>query len=366
MKKIKYNKFIVALVLIALFLTSCNREGNYKGKAVGKTANIDSIVAVSKTKPLAELYYEHGNFVNTKDFPPIVNATKVFKHQNDWLLIDIRNATDYAKGHIRGAYNVQKDRLIDYLTQTRNADAYEKVVIIDNDGQLAAYVTGILRYAGFDNVFMLYYGMAAWNSKFSEPLKKGYKKGYDQFIEKAVETNKEESHKEHTKNNKSLDELIKEVPKLADSLPTSLIEQHARALLKQEPQVILVTSDAFFKAYKENPNKYLPVFYMDNEKKFKEAHIKGAALYKSRKDLSLNTKLTQLPKDKQIVLYCKTGHTSGVAAAYLNMLGYKAKSLTFGFNSYEGDAKVVEDYINDYPVIEGKSPFEIKKTKKKK
>ena len=105
---------------------------------------------------------------------------------------------------------------------------------------------------------------------------------------------------------------------------------------------------------------------MDNEKKFKEAHIKGAALYKSRKDLSLNTKLTQLPKDKQIVLYCKTGHTSGVAAAYLNMLGYKAKSLTFGFNSYEGDAKVVEDYINDYPVIEGKTPFEIKKTKKKK
>ncbi len=361
MKQIHY---IFSLVLVSVMLFSCNSKGIYHGDAVGKTANFDSITQSLKTKPLAAVYNEHGNFINSQEFPPIVNSAQVFKHINDWLLIDIRNYADYEAGHIKGAYNVHKYRLIDYLTEVHNADAYDKVVIIDYAGQLSSYVTGILRFAGFDNVYTMYYGMSAWNSKFSEPLKKGYQKGFSDYIETS-NNNKEHKTEEHHKNNKSIDELIKEVPKLSDSLPSDVIELRARKLLKIEPQNYLMNANQFFNAYKIKPNEYLPIFYMNNEKKFEEGHIKGAKIFKSRKDLSLDTKLTELPKDKEIVLYCKTGHTSAAASAYLNMLGYNSYSLNFGYNSYEGDSKTVEDFINDYPVVSGKNPFGPKAKKKK-
>ena len=367
MKNVIYITKNLVVISLLLLLSSCNSKGNYKGDAVGKTVNIDSLIETSKTKPLADIYYQHGNFINSKEFPPIVTADKVYKHINDWLLIDIRNYKDYENGHIKGAFNVHKYRLIDYLTETRNADAYDKVVIIDYAGQLSSYVTGILRYAGFDNVYAMYYGMAAWNSKFSEPLKKGYQKGFSDFIdesENTKETKVNEGSDEHHKNTKSIDELMKEIPKLSDSLPSAYIEQRARKLLKIEPQNYLVNAETFFNEYKQHPNKYLPVFYMDNKKKFEESHIKGAELFRSRKDLSLDTKLTELPENKDIVLYCKTGHTSAAAAAYLNMLGYKSYSLKFGFNSYDGDSKIVEDYINDYPFVKGKDPFGNKSKKK--
>ncbi|HIP33461.1 MAG TPA: hypothetical protein EYG89_01715 [Bacteroidia bacterium] len=359
MKNIVYKINYLIVVLLLLLLSSCNSEGNYKGEAVGKTANFDSIINVSKSKPLANVYYNHGNFINSKEFPPIVNSTDVYQHINNWLLIDIRDYKSYEKGHIRGSYNVYKYRLIDYLTEIRNADAFEKVVIIDSDGQLASYITGVLRYAGFDNVYTMYYGMAAWNSKLSQPLKNGYQKGFNDFILRTTPKKETINHNEevHPEKNKSIDELIKKIPQLSDSLPSLLIEQRARKMLKVTPTNYLVSAEVFFKNYKSNPNQYLPVFYMDNKKKFEESHIKGAELYKSRKDLSLDTKLTELPKDKQIVLYCQTGHTSSTAAAYLNMLGYKAYSLNFGFNSYDGDKNELENIINNYPIVLGKRPF---------
>jgi len=369
MKKTFYKINFLIVVSLLLLLSSCNSEGNYRGGAVGKTANFDSIMATSKTKALATVYYEHGNFINSKDFPPIVNAIQVNKHINDWLLIDIRNYQDYEAGHIKGAYNVHKYRLIDYLTEVHNADAYDKVVIIDYAGQLSSYVTSILRFAGFDNVYTMYYGMSTWNSKFAAPLKKGYQKGFADYIIETVpkkESAKAHEGEAHHKEHKSIDELIKGVPQLSDSLPSEVIELRARKLLKIEPQNYLVKAATFFSNYKEHPEKYLPVFYMDNQKKFEESHIKGATLFRSRKDLSLDTKLTELPIDKEIVLYCKTGHTSASAAAYLNMLGYTSYSLNFGYNSYNGDAKQVEDFLNDFPVVTGKDPFGPKKKKKKK
>ena len=91
------------------------------------------------------------------------------------------------------------------------------------------------------------------------------------------------------------------------------------------------------------------------------AHIKGAHQYTPRKDLSLDERLTELPVNKPITVYCKTGHTGGNITAYLNMLGYKAHNLMFGaggfmYNLWKekewmGD---INNVINDFPVVEGK------------
>ncbi len=340
--------------MIALAFTSCSSEGNYRGEAVGKTANFDSIIKSTDKESLAEIFYKHGNFINTKQFPPIIKAKDVYKNIDHYLLIDIRNQEAYEQGHINGAYNVPKEQILDFVKAKQKAVAYDKVVIICYSGQIASYVTGILRYAGFDNVYVMLYGMAGWNSDFNGILKKGYGKKLNSMIEKSE---KKEAHKEAhhvAQAHKSIEELSKNLPKIETGLPYNVIEERARKLLNNDRKEFLIKTDEFLSEEKNNSGKYYTIFYL-NQKKFDEGHIKGANLFKSRQDLSLDHKLAEVPKDKPVVVYCKTGHTGGNAAAYLDMLGYDAHNLMFGLNAIEYNSKEfpIDDIAGEFPVISG-------------
>jgi len=61
-------------------------------------------------------------------------AHDVLANGKDWLLIDIRSPEAYAAGHINGAYNVPKDKVVDFLTKKQKAAAYPKVVLICYSG----------------------------------------------------------------------------------------------------------------------------------------------------------------------------------------------------------------------------------------
>ena len=61
-------------------------------------------------------------------------------------------------------------------------------------------------------------------------------------------------------------------------------------------------------------------------------HIKGA--YRINETLKIaNDGLKSLDPNSTIVIYCWTGQTSALVSAYLNVLGYNAKSISFGANS---------------------------------
>lgn len=49
------------------------------------------------------------------------------------------------------------------------------------------------------------------------------------------------------------------------------------------------------------------------------------------KDIVKEEYLSKLPKDRQIVIYCYTGHTGEIAATILMLLGYDAVNMKFGF-----------------------------------
>jgi rhodanese-related sulfurtransferase len=88
-------------------------------------------------------------------------------------------------------------------------------------------------------------------------------------------------------------------------------------------------------------------------------HIPGAV------NIGLNSLFTEenlakLPTDRQIVVYCYTGHTASQATALLNVNGYNAVCLTWGICSWTNDTSVnlgkcynqtADAY--DYPVISG-------------
>ncbi len=354
-------KKLILLGFILSSLIACKNESDiYSGDPVGKKdVNFENLLRTAQPKTLAEIYYEHGNFINTQQFPPIISADDVLNNGKDWLLIDIRSVEAYEAGHINGAYNVPKDKILDFLVKTKKAAAYPKVVIICYSGQMASYVTGITRYAGFDNTYVMLYGMAGWNSRFSDILKKGFGNRYPEMIVKG--TDKAEAITEHNEEapiHKGID--LAKLPKMPIKLPSILISEQAHKLLKQSRPEFLLKDDEYFPALKKDINAYYSIFYIPKPKYY-AAHVKGSVQYTPRKDLSLDTRLTEVPADKPVVVYCKTGHTSGNVTAYLDMLGYKAHSLMFGAGGFmynlwkqKGWMGDINNVINDYPVVEGK------------
>ena len=69
-------------------------------------------------------------------------------------------------------------------------------------------------------------------------------------------------------------------------------------------------------------------------------HIPGA-INIPWKSVAEPDNLAKLPADKQIVVYCYTGHTGQIATTVLNLLGYNAINLKFGMMGWTKDDTVL-------------------------
>ena len=72
--------------------------------------------------------------------------------------------------------------------------------------------------------------------------------------------------------------------------------------------------------------------------------------------------LETLPKDRQIVVYCYTGHTAAQTTALLNTIGYDALCLLWGMCSWTNDSNVAANKYftggSDYPTVSGSNPYD--------
>jgi LPXTG-motif cell wall-anchored protein len=69
-------------------------------------------------------------------------------------------------------------------------------------------------------------------------------------------------------------------------------------------------------------------------------HIPGA-INIPYKTIAKPENLAKLPKDKQILVYCYTGHTGQIATTILNLLGYNAVNLKFGMMGWTKNDEVL-------------------------
>jgi rhodanese-related sulfurtransferase len=69
-------------------------------------------------------------------------------------------------------------------------------------------------------------------------------------------------------------------------------------------------------------------------------HVPGA-INIGWKNVAELDNLTKLPTDRQIVVYCYTGHTGQIATTALNLLGYDAVNLKFGMMGWTADDEVL-------------------------
>ncbi len=73
-----------------------------------------------------------------------------------------------------------------------------------------------------------------------------------------------------------------------------------------------------------------------SQENYDKGHIPGAVLMNT-KTLFTAENLASLPTDKQIVVYCDSGQTSSQIVSALNMLGYDAWSMKYGFCAWNSD-----------------------------
>jgi len=95
---------------------------------------------------------------------------------------------------------------------------------------------------------------------------------------------------------------------------------------------------------------------MPKDKKYDQGHLPGA-IYIGFKEIAKPENLAKLPKDKDIIVHCDTGHEQNKALSVLRLLGYKAYDMKWGYMSWKTSGptaatlKAIEGSIsNNYPI----------------
>lgn len=289
---------------------------------------------------LAELLENNLNFLKG-DFP-IITADEVKKNlKNDaYHFIDIRTAGWFEYGHIKNANNLPAEDLLTYFETKIDPSKFEKIVVICYSGQSAAYYAGLLRIAGYNNVYSMKWGMSTWREDFAEPWLKNTASSLEGKLqstqnEKPVANNHPELHTGKSEGREILHERLQEL----FAIPYN--------------DFILKPVDVF-----EQPADYFTVYYGKADD-YNEGHIPGAVLFEEGNSLLLNTDLLTLPKDKKVALYTTTGQKAAYLIAYLNVLGYDAGNIAYGENGFMNDLLKKKNRdafsnkeINMFPVIE--------------
>ncbi len=335
----------IAVALVALMTAGCAGKATEKNKESTSPAEKALPVIDRETSLLLKDLAENGDYVNSQYFPSLIKASIVFEElDKNNLVIDLRQADQFAEGHIKGAVNRQFGELPEYLQTGIKPFEFDKIILVCEDGQLSSYTTALLRMMGYGNVFAMRWGMGGWNKQYAEA---GWLKGISSKHENRLETATNETP------------AAAGMPVLGTGLQTGSEISDARfgKLFEQGAENIIVSADEVF----ADPSKYF-VINLERKDKYDAGHIPGAVRYKPEATLGFPDMMATIPTDKITVVYCGTGHNSAFATAFLRLFGYDARTLKYGNNSFMYDKMTREKETlswlpftvaesNDFPVV---------------
>ena len=148
---------VSVIVSLLLFLVSCI-DDNISPPLTGE---------LNSTAELLVYFETLGDFANSTLAPALADADEVNANINNYLIIDVRDNSDFLAGHIQGAVNIPSDSLFDYM-ESIISNNYQKIVVVSKNGHASAYYTCLLRLSGFNNVYTLNFGMASWHIDFAD------------------------------------------------------------------------------------------------------------------------------------------------------------------------------------------------------
>ncbi len=330
------NALVVLLLFPILIFSGCIKD---------TVNNPDSGASLNDNAKLLFYLEDEGDYINSNEMPSLADVDEVYSNLQIYLLLDIRPPAEFTAGHIEGAINKSHSDLITFLDSIEHT-SYPKIIIISRNGQSSAFYTSLLRLYGFQNVFSMSYGMAAWNQEFSSQWLAARSQNENLLTSFNLEYVPKPDYSP-----------LPSVTLESGSLPEA-VKKRIGQVMQENYEDNLTGGSGYatvdFQNLMLNFNEYFIVCY-DEGLLYRQlilhiAHPPGAVLYSPppiSSDLSSTTYLQTLPSDRKIAFYSTDGQLSAFAAAYLKVLGYNVKSILFGANNMFYDTVLGADGLNN-------------------
>ncbi|MCB0033311.1 MAG: rhodanese-like domain-containing protein, partial [Anaerolineales bacterium] len=208
-----------------------------------------------------------------------IDAFKEIMAAGDVVLIDVREESEYAEGHIDGAVNVPLRTLTDNLAMI---PMDQPVMVYCASGHRAAMATSALHMLGYENVRAFGPGWKGWTAA-EEPVSTEVFEG-ESYAVPEIEP-----------------ELIAAVDQFVNNIPEGFL------LVKTVEDLTAALDAGAFLVDLRQPEE------------FAEASIPGAVNIPLRE---LFSRLDELPADQPIIVHCASGHRAALGLTALQTVGY--------------------------------------------
>lgn len=289
---------------VAMLLAACGTQPAQPAPKSAAVVEKPAIDAVALTKEATwDAYQKVLCEVQSSLFPvePATALGMIKDKAADYLIIDVRSAADYAAKHIKGAVNLN---IVQFAENIDKMPTDKTLILYCYTGQSSALAMVPLKAYGYKAIFI--------KGGFGAIESAGF-----QMDTVAVPF-------------KPVTSPTTSDPKRAAALTG--IKANLIAISKQHATKTLVIGDGDVKELVDgSPTKYAFVDLRPKED-YEKSHIRGAI---SAPLADLKERIPSLPKDRRLVLCCKTGQLASMATAPLTAEGFKIISLCAGFTAAE-------------------------------
>jgi len=299
MKKfVKYFMFV--LMVSAVVLSGCSKSDDDEPAPPPAAAKFDVLkdYMVANSMDVSDIIADW--IISAQD----VNA------KADFFIIDIRKVEDFDLGHIAGASPATLGTILD-VAQGANG---KTIVVVCYTGQAAGHAVIGLRLSGYTDAKVMKFGMSAWRDDLAGKW----------------ETNKGDAAVGHASWIVAPGAIATASEYDAPVIESSFTE--GADLLAERVDEMLANG---FNGVGNgdvlgNPAGYYINNYWDEGDVQDYGNIDGA--YRLKPFTLADGTYLNLDASQTVVTYCWTGQTSSMMTAYLYVMGYTAKSLTYGAN----------------------------------
>lgn len=309
---------IIALILLSVLISCSGGNKPKPAESAVETVSKSATVEINdEAQKLLKYLEESGDYVNGRNFPSLIKASSVNEELSGNIkIIDIRTPEAFAKGHIKGAVNVEFTEIPDYFSNVIKPFEFDKIVMVCKSGQTSSYATSLLRLMGYGNVYAMRWGMSGWNKDFgSGSWGDAVSDKYEGKLETAENARAASSDFPQMNTGKSTGEEI--------------MAERFNSLFAAGSEGAFITADQVF----EQPQSFYTVNF-ERKDKYDAGHIPGAVRYKTNGTLGIVSEMQSIPTDKEVAIYCGTGHNSAFVSAYLRLFGYNARTVMYGNNAF--------------------------------
>ena len=306
----KVRKFLTVIILIAVVVLSfcgCGTQPAQpaqKSSPVAQPTSPPAFDAAELTKKATwEAYDKVLDEIRIGSFPidAVTAKNRMQGKENDYYIIDLRTAEDYAKKHVKNAVNLSIVKLAENIGKL---PADKTLLLYCYTGQSSALAMAPLKVYGYKAIFV--------NGGFSSIEQAGFAMDTRNIAFTPAAEKKPED------------------PRAAAVLTG--VQANLLAIARQHSVKTLVISQPDTKELVEgSPSKYMFVDLRPKED-YDSGHIKGSI---SAPMAELRSKVPALPRDKRLILCCKSGQLAAMTTAPLTAEGFKIVSLCAGFSQVE-------------------------------